>query len=320
MRPSARMSVVKMFASGPAAVTLSSRAWAVGVLSATGSGVIRGDAGRLAMPDHIPRFRAAGESSPITSRDPGAFGRFEHKVARVPNAPRVFGLASGTRPDVMAGVACGGHRSRKCASNDLRGHPVREPWSGDMDHHQPPRTTKCRAPPDLHRAQGRLPAGGRRRGDRVRGSDRRRRRFLCGRRLPGDLPGREPDGRPGRPPGPALPRPGSGHNPLLTEIVGCEKPVIAAVNGAAVGMGFDLAVVCDIRIASEQARFGSYFVRQGRARYRGELLLSPPDRRPVPCDGAGAVGRAHRRRRSRPDRAGVARGGRPTSWSRPSKP
>ncbi len=65
------------------------------------------------------------------------------------------------------------------------------------------------------------------------------------------------------------------HNPLLTEIVGCEKPVIAAVNGAAVGMGFDLAVVCDIRIASEQARFGSYFVRRGVLGTAGSYYFLP---------------------------------------------
>src|SRR5262249_5413987 len=47
----------KMFASDPPTMTLSSRAWAVGVLSAAGSGVIRGDVGRVAMPDDIPTAR-----------------------------------------------------------------------------------------------------------------------------------------------------------------------------------------------------------------------------------------------------------------------
>jgi len=42
-----------------------------------------------------------------------------------------------------------------------------------------------------------------------------------------------------------------------------EVPTIAAVNGAAVGAGFDLALMCDIRIASEKARFAESFVKLG---------------------------------------------------------
>ncbi|MEM2135975.1 MAG: enoyl-CoA hydratase [Candidatus Jordarchaeaceae archaeon] len=47
------------------------------------------------------------------------------------------------------------------------------------------------------------------------------------------------------------------------DLINVEKPIIAAVNGVAVGFGMNLCINCDIIIASEKASFGEFFVRMG---------------------------------------------------------
>ena len=54
-----------------------------------------------------------------------------------------------------------------------------------------------------------------------------------------------------------------------------EKPLIAAVNGAAVGAGMDLALMCDLRVASSSARFSEGYIRVGLLPGNGGCYFLP---------------------------------------------
>jgi len=66
-----------------------------------------------------------------------------------------------------------------------------------------------------------------------------------------------------------------GYNPLVQRIRGIEKPVIAAINGVAAGAGANLALACDLRIASETASFVQAFVKIGLVPDSGGMLFLP---------------------------------------------
>ncbi len=53
------------------------------------------------------------------------------------------------------------------------------------------------------------------------------------------------------------------------------KPVLAAINGACVGLGFVLPLFCDIRFASDQARFGTAFAQRGLIAEHGVSWILP---------------------------------------------
>lgn len=54
-----------------------------------------------------------------------------------------------------------------------------------------------------------------------------------------------------------------------------QKPVIAAVNGPAVGLGFIISLYCDLRFASDAARFGTAFAKRGLIAEYGLAWLLP---------------------------------------------
>nr|WP_319279337.1 enoyl-CoA hydratase-related protein [Streptomyces ipomoeae] len=62
---------------------------------------------------------------------------------------------------------------------------------------------------------------------------------------------------------------------LISAVFDCEKPVIAAVNGTAAGIGAHLAFACDLVLAAEEARFIEVFVRRGLVPDGGGAYLLP---------------------------------------------
>lgn len=62
---------------------------------------------------------------------------------------------------------------------------------------------------------------------------------------------------------------------MVLALFNLEVPVIAAINGAAIGAGLDLACMCDLRIASDKARFAESFVKMGIVPGDGGAWLLP---------------------------------------------
>ncbi|MFI4975482.1 MAG: enoyl-CoA hydratase-related protein [Caulobacterales bacterium] len=62
---------------------------------------------------------------------------------------------------------------------------------------------------------------------------------------------------------------------FIDAIYNCRKPSIAAINGAAVGVGLTLTLPMDIRIAADSARFGFIFARRGLVPEAGSAWFLP---------------------------------------------
>ena len=209
------------------------------------------------------------------------------------------------------------------AAPDLRDHPLRRRRRDRDDHAQPAGqlnafTTQMMV--DMIAAFDATDADDAVRAVIVTGAGRgfcagadlvRRRRDLRPQRARQD-PARE-DGRVG-----GVVRDGGGR--LTLRIFDSLKPVIAAVNGPAVGVGVTMQLAMDIRLASTEARYGFVFARRGLNAGGGLVLVpaAPGRRRRRRWSGATPAASSRRRRRTR--RAWCARCTRRTSCCRPPAP
>jgi enoyl-CoA hydratase/carnithine racemase len=62
---------------------------------------------------------------------------------------------------------------------------------------------------------------------------------------------------------------------MANALYDCDAPTVAAVNGPAIGLGLDVACMCDIRIASEKATFAESFIKVGIVPGDGGAWLLP---------------------------------------------
>src|SRR5690606_3973149 len=65
------------------------------------------------------------------------------------------------------------------------------------------------------------------------------------------------------------------YNPIISRIRSIEKPIIAAVNGVAAGAGANIALACDVVVASEQASFIQAFSKIGLVPDSGGTYFLP---------------------------------------------
>ncbi|HTZ08878.1 MAG TPA: enoyl-CoA hydratase-related protein [Acidimicrobiales bacterium] len=84
-----------------------------------------------------------------------------------------------------------------------------------------------------------------------------------------------PEGAPERIMGDAARMIRRGAQRLIGAVLDCERPVVAAVNGTAAGIGAHLAFACDLVVAAEGVRFIEVFVRRGISPDGGGAYLLP---------------------------------------------